>query len=462
MLPTDSSRLSPTYENDVVVGFGEILTEIMERLVGHQSRRQIIALVGMGGIAKTTLAQNVYVNRLIVQYFDICAWVTVSQEYNHNLDNLQGISTQRRIIVPRSTLKKKYLPQLLNGLQSAPLARSFICDFEGNLPWHTCRLMRHTCRLMRVLKMADKYLRSRKERNYKYSLEDIFQLVNSRYLAVNANLNLNSAFPSSMYLLWNLQTLIVKGTGRRQAIGLFESWKMPQLRHVEFVKLYLPDPPSGQESGEDNFVLRNLQTLLNIGDFKCDEEVVKRIPNLTLSGSRLQWDDMAKMEGSLPHLQVLKLEEESCQGPEWELVEGQFCSLKFLLIDSYNHLEYWRADNTHFPCLEQLVLRNLDKLKEIPSDIGEIPTPRSIQLEYCGNSTVISAKEIVDEQEELGNLDLQVRVIFSEENELMESLATPSFQIEIRAWRVLPERSLKSYSLVKRRARKTKQSNTDV
>ncbi|KAG8362969.1 hypothetical protein BUALT_BualtUnG0018900 [Buddleja alternifolia] len=80
------------------------------------------------------------------------------------------------------------------------------------------------------------------------------------------------------------------------------------------------------------------------------------------------------------------------------------------------------ADDTNFPRLEYLVLACLDKLKEVPSGMGDIPTLRSIELTYCGNSVVISAKKIVDEQKELGNLDLQVNVIAWEKDELLESL----------------------------------------
>lgn len=88
-----------------------------------------------------------------------------------------------------------------------------------------------------------------------------------------------------------------------------------------------------------------------------------------------------------------------------------------------------RTDDTHFPCLERLVLENLKNLKEIPLNIGEIPTLRSIELRECSDSAVISAKHILDEQESLGNMGLQVRVwIITETTELM-GLASDNFQV---------------------------------
>ncbi|KAL7115228.1 hypothetical protein ACP275_04G171700 [Erythranthe tilingii] len=65
-----------------MVGFKEELIQFLDALTGRKSSLQIIPIVGMGGIGKTTLARNAYESRLIVNHFDICAWATISQEYS--------------------------------------------------------------------------------------------------------------------------------------------------------------------------------------------------------------------------------------------------------------------------------------------------------------------------------------------------------------------------------------------
>ncbi|KAL6541930.1 hypothetical protein OROGR_011416 [Orobanche gracilis] len=360
----------------------------------------------------------------------------------------QGMNSQRRIL---STLWE-YPTPLRQSLKSASLIRSWIGDFPKTLS--------SNFRLLRV-SFSDAYFDEESSENHG---EFLLRLVNLRFFVVDTDEHL-PRIPSAVSFLWNLQTLVLYNMGFDY---VFEFWKMPQLRHVITYEGTLDAAYclSGEMNGEDEvFVLENLQTLFVVSNLNFAVGMLRRIPNiktlklyynktsstgcdycvdnlqclqklevlgvrysynfqkhleselsfpyslkkLTLEGTRLPWEDMETMIGWLPLLQVLKLKNDSFIGCTWETFEGQFPSLRFLMIGIYD-LEYWMTDNTHFPLLEHLVLRSLRWLREIPLGIGDIPTLRSIKLENCNHFAVDSARRIVEEQHELGNEDLQLQV----------------------------------------------------
>ncbi|KAL2482265.1 Disease resistance RPP8-like protein 3 [Forsythia ovata] len=251
--------------------------------------------------------------------------------------------------------------------------------------------------------------------------------------------------PSSISKLQNLQTIILRRDMRPLYLSL-DIWKMPQLRHVLLEYVILPDPSSVGTEGDKSFlVLENLQTLSLLMNFRCTEEVIKRIPNIkklgihlkdkevgpeyyclnnlvhlrkleslkcinfgfsflmnlifptslkkfTFVGGRLSWEDMS-IVGSLPNLQVLKLRRTAFFYREWITNAGEFLQLKYLLLEGIA-LGRWRVDCTHFPNLESLVLEDCDDFAQIPDEIIEIPTLRSIELNGCCGSVLTSAMYI--------------------------------------------------------------------
>ncbi|KAL0354895.1 UNVERIFIED_CONTAM: putative late blight resistance proteinR1B-8 [Sesamum radiatum] len=76
-----SRRLAPI-ANDTTMGLDSHLLQLKERIVGDEPKLQMVSIIGMGGIGKTTLARTLYDDPLIVQNFEIRAWVTISQEYD--------------------------------------------------------------------------------------------------------------------------------------------------------------------------------------------------------------------------------------------------------------------------------------------------------------------------------------------------------------------------------------------
>ncbi|MFS8030647.1 hypothetical protein Hanom_Chr17g01536491 [Helianthus anomalus] len=57
----------------------------------------------------------------------------------------------------------------------------------------------------------------------------------------------------------------------------------------------------------------------------------------------------------------------------------------------------------HFPALEKLVMDGCRRLKEIPMCLGEIPTMGLIELRWPRSSAAESARQIIEEQQCLGN-----------------------------------------------------------
>ncbi|KAL8547406.1 hypothetical protein ACS0TY_006945 [Phlomoides rotata] len=399
---------------------------------------------------------------------DLCIRIAEKEKFlcaMNVCDTPQEIDTQRRIIIHGSTTVKECYPGVLDTLNSKSLARSLISK---------CNLVHAKPRLLRVLVEI-----------YSERIDKTFDEVNMRFLAHESATGPSGwlrtyHLPSSISLLWNVQTLIM--TGRvEEVVAPSQIWEMLQLRHLKFKKITLPDPPPSGGS-----VLHNLQTLGTVQNFRCSEDAFKRMPNvkklrvsyddfsrggetwsyyclcnfvffdkieslhynfklpnrvdllqslmlpsslkkLTINFCELEWNDLT-IFGSLPHLEALKLWN-AVIGPNWDPVEGEFLRLKYLEISWSIELICWNADNFHFPVLENLVLEQMFNLDEIPLGIGE--TLQRISMVNCSVSSALSAVKILEEQESLGNQGLQVNVKFmypSDVEEFMEQVDAESLK----------------------------------
>ncbi|KAL3379098.1 hypothetical protein AABB24_000025 [Solanum stoloniferum] len=127
--------------------------------------------------------------------------------------------------------------------------------------------------------------------------------------------------------------------------------------------------------------------------------------------TNLPWEDMNILR-KLPNLEVLKLKDGAFDVLTWILSdedEDGFLKLKFLLLERMS-LKQWEATSNHFPSLEHLVLTNCYSLKQIPFDFAEIQTLQLIELHECKRSVLVSAEQIQEEQQSLGNDDLVIHV----------------------------------------------------
>ncbi|XP_042065363.1 putative late blight resistance protein homolog R1C-3 [Salvia splendens] len=359
-------------------------------------------------------------------------------------DDTQVVGIQKeehRIVLTKP--KKQRSSHVTAALKSTPLLRSLIHQ-EGEFDFDELpRLLRLSVDIHKVLKTGGGYFPGAN-----------FQQLNLRYLAFSCFtptqrtlFNRTPYLPSSISLLWNMQTLILMDFDA-QIIAPYEIWEMPQLRHLEFKRLYLPDPiPSDQE--EECIVLQNLHTLKGVENLRLTQEVCKRMPNvkelsllydddhfpyceassyycsqnlgrfnklefleckfgngvvlsftfptslikLCLQNCHLQWEGLSLMIASLPHLRYLQLDK--LEGAEWNLVDEEFSSLQVLEISCCDDLIYWNANSSHFPVLEYLRIKETPKLGEIPFDIGEVPTLQAIVLRDCSMCLAMSALRIL-------------------------------------------------------------------
>ncbi|XP_042052352.1 putative late blight resistance protein homolog R1B-8 [Salvia splendens] len=257
----------------------------------------------------------------------------------------QGSNRQRCVIIPRGTTKD----EACEALRSVPLARSLVCHSLEVVPMPESKLLR-------TLKAYDRD----RYGTHEYLLDDLFQFVNSRYLAVGVQfVGRMYGIPSSVSFLWNLHTLIIFHSTNFVASSF---WMMPQLRHFESYKgaLHLQRPPNGNV-----VIMYELQTLKGVdlwnldwhlsfpnikklaihsGEFQNLESMntlesytnwwqVKGntfphyLKKLSLGSHHSNWDvneEMLKNIGALPLLQKLKLERAHFQKGVWETSEEQF------------------------------------------------------------------------------------------------------------------------------------------
>ncbi|XP_073149247.1 uncharacterized protein [Henckelia pumila] len=85
---------------NMVVGFEDHITRIMDELMGQRSALSVVPILGIGGIGKTTLASEIYNSPSIMLQFDFRAWVVISRSYTkrnmllHILDSMEMLSDE--------------------------------------------------------------------------------------------------------------------------------------------------------------------------------------------------------------------------------------------------------------------------------------------------------------------------------------------------------------------------------
>ncbi|KAG5575007.1 hypothetical protein H5410_055141 [Solanum commersonii] len=265
----------------------------------------------------------------------------------------------------------------------------------------------------------------------------------------------------SLAKLRSLQTIVFQSTRKTRLKQPVDIWRMSEIRHVDIRwSLYICNPLEAENdnTGEQPLFLNNLQTLylynspfvaeitrrspnlkklkildrsehpdwtvildslsllqdletLHIvtkGNF-CGDSFPPNLKQLKLTHTCIPWEDV-KLLANLPNLEVLK-GYGAFKGTYWKLDEDiVFHKLKYLQLCRPYGPKRWElaAGSDNFPVLEELILNSLYHLEEIPESIGDIMTLKFIEINSCCSSVVNSAKRIQQEQESLGNYELQV------------------------------------------------------
>ncbi|KAM3287969.1 hypothetical protein P3S67_021399 [Capsicum chacoense] len=233
----------------------------------------------------------------------------------------------------------------------------------------------------------------------------ILNLIWLRYLSLLCREKFD--VPQEICRLWNLQTIIVNGYARSDITFPKKIWELMQLRHLKLNKFYLPNRPNGSQ-------LETLSlTLFSTGVSPAIVPSAKAFPatlkRLKLERTYLSWP-YSDIIAELPNLEVLKLMFNACRGEEWYPIAGGFNRLKLLQIDS-NQFKYLNATSDNFLVLERLILSNCHYLKEIPIEFADIHTLQLIDLRWCNPELDASATQIQQEQENIGNQPVDVRIL---------------------------------------------------
>ncbi|XP_021814666.1 putative disease resistance protein RGA3 [Prunus avium] len=257
---------------------------------------------------------------------------------------------------------------------------------------------------------------------YKADIEElpisIGKLKHLRYLDISHTKI--KALPKSVGKLYNLQTL------RMHEVELEEYHKKLQnlinLRHIYFYPYRMKFPARmgrltnlrtleyfivGKETGRGIEELAGLNllkgrlTVYNLEHVRDGEEAkeAKLVEKTNICQLEFVWswdrssitNDEEVLEGLQPHPNKLEfLEFRNFMGdkcPSW-IMSSSFPALKYLTISKARNLTEWpEADIVVFPCLEELVLRNCDKLRSAPS---HFPSLKKLEIDSMGSGMPIA------------------------------------------------------------------------
>ncbi|KAK6781359.1 hypothetical protein RDI58_023543 [Solanum bulbocastanum] len=132
--------------DEEIVGFEEDAENIIRKLTGGTEELDIVSIVGMPGLGKTTLAKKVFTHSSMDKHFDVQAWCSISKEHNLGkayseilkqvLGSVDGIRNEDMPDKLRKSLMRKRYLIILDDIWEVKaweeLRLSFPCDKNGS------------------------------------------------------------------------------------------------------------------------------------------------------------------------------------------------------------------------------------------------------------------------------------------------------------------------------------------
>ncbi|XP_019197941.1 PREDICTED: putative late blight resistance protein homolog R1B-8 [Ipomoea nil] len=135
VIPGGASKLQ---DDAIMVGHAQELEKMKEMLLQRSTQeRQVISIVGMGGIGKTTMAKNIYDDPSIRFRFHLLGWATVSQDYDLRriLQDLYGCVAQ---MTDKEINEVKSTAELANKVRRRLMRQRYLLvvdDIWGSRGW---------------------------------------------------------------------------------------------------------------------------------------------------------------------------------------------------------------------------------------------------------------------------------------------------------------------------------------
>ncbi|KAH0707853.1 hypothetical protein KY289_012929 [Solanum tuberosum] len=264
----------------------------------------------------------------------------------------------------------------------------------------------------------------------------ILCLVWLRYLELLGDFDI----PTDICRLWNLQTFIVDGSPGDFGIYPKEIWELTQLRHLELTSFLLPNSPTVSVDGQRYLGLPNIHTILGLSHGCCTKEVISGIRNvrkLKVEGDNNDYEGFqeSRLFNNLVHLQHLETLSVTIYADLEDSVPVTIPSAKAFpailkklklygtglrwddlnIVGELPNLEVLKVifdavGEECFPVLERLMIIDCTELEEIPIEFAETSSLKLIELKDCKPHLEDSATRIQQEQEDIGNNPVDVRI----------------------------------------------------